>query len=61
MARILLLLFISCYSISGLAQDKFTLNGYIRDSVSGESLIGANLSIRSEGKGVSSNQYGFYS
>lgn len=61
MARILLLLFISCYSISGFAQDKFTLNGYIRDSVSGESLIGANLSIRSEGKGVSSNQYGFYS
>jgi outer membrane receptor protein involved in Fe transport len=61
MARILLLLFICCYSISGLAQDKFTLNGYIRDSVSGESLIGANLSIRSEGKGVSSNQYGFYS
>lgn len=61
MARILLLLFISCYSISGLGQDKFTLNGYIRDSVSGESLIGANLSIRSEGKGVSSNQYGFYS
>ncbi|MEQ1624708.1 MAG: TonB-dependent receptor, partial [Sediminibacterium sp.] len=52
---------ISCYSISGFAQDKFTLNGYIRDSVSGESLIGANLSIRSEGKGVSSNQYGFYS
>ncbi len=61
MARILLLLFICSYSISSLAQDKFTLNGYIRDSVSGESLIGANLSIRSEGKGVSSNQYGFYS
>lgn len=61
MARTLLLLFICCYSISSLAQDKFTLNGYIRDSVSGESLIGANISIRSEGKGVSSNQYGFYS
>ncbi len=61
MARILLLVFITCYSISGLAQDKFTLNGYIRDSVSGESLIGSNLSIKAEGKGVSSNQYGFYS
>lgn len=61
MARTLLLIFICCYSISSLAQDKFTLNGYIRDSVSGESLIGANISIRSEGKGVSSNQYGFYS
>jgi outer membrane receptor protein involved in Fe transport len=61
MVRILFLLFSCCFSILGLAQDKFTLNGYIRDSVSGESLIGANVSIRSEGKGVSSNQYGFYS
>jgi outer membrane receptor protein involved in Fe transport len=62
MVRTLFLILIgSCFSLLGLAQDKFTLNGYIRDSVSGESLIGANVSIRSEGKGVSSNQYGFYS
>ena len=62
MLRILFLILITCCAaLMGLAQDKFTLNGYIRDSVSGESLIGANLSIRSEGKGVSSNQYGFYS
>ncbi|OYU55187.1 MAG: TonB-dependent receptor [Chitinophagaceae bacterium BSSC1] len=61
MARILILLLILSFSIPSLAQDKFTLNGYIRDSVSGESLIGANLTIRSEGKGVTSNQYGFYS
>ena len=43
------------------AQEKFTLNGYIKDSLTGETLIGANLSIRSEGKGVIANQYGFYS
>jgi len=62
MVRTLFLILLgSCFSFLGLAQDKFTLNGYIRDSVSGESLIGANVSIRSEGKGVSSNQYGFYS
>ena len=62
MLRTLFLILITCCAaLMGLAQDKFTLNGYIRDSVSGESLIGANLSIRSEGKGVSSNQYGFYS
>lgn len=61
MTRILLLLVVCIYSITSFAQDKFTINGYIRDTVSGESLIGANISIRSEGKGVSSNQYGFYS
>jgi hypothetical protein len=43
------------------AQEKYTINGYIKDSLTGETLIGANLYIRSEGKGVSANQYGFYS
>lgn len=43
------------------AQEKFTINGYIRDSLSGETLIGANISIRQEGKGIASNPYGFYS
>jgi outer membrane receptor protein involved in Fe transport len=53
---------ISCYFIVGVsAQDKFTLNGYIKDSLTGETLIGANIYIKSEGKGVSANQYGFYS
>src|SRR3954452_7065881 len=44
-----------------LAQDKFTLNGYIKDSLTGETLIGANISIKEEGRGVTSNQYGFFS
>jgi outer membrane receptor protein involved in Fe transport len=43
------------------AQQKFTLNGYIKDSLSGETLIGANLFAKAEGSGVTSNQYGFYS
>lgn len=47
--------------ISVSAQEKFTLNGYIKDSLTGETLIGANIYIKSEGKGVSTNQYGFYS
>ncbi len=58
----LLLLSISFLPVSILlSQDKFTLNGYIKDSLSGETLIGANLNIHSEGKGIVSNQYGFYS
>lgn len=40
---------------------RYTLSGYIRDKSSGETLIGATISIKSNGKGISSNQYGFYS
>ncbi len=42
-------------------QQKFTINGYIKDSLSGETLIGANLIVNADEKGVSSNQYGYYS
>ena len=40
---------------------KITLNGYVRDSLSGELIIGATINISGQGKGVTSNQYGFYS
>lgn len=43
------------------AQNKFTLSGYVRDSLTGETLIGATISVNGKGKGVSSNAYGFYS
>lgn len=41
------------------AQDRFTLNGYVRDSSSGELIIGATVAVG--GHYVLSNQYGFYS
>lgn len=52
-----------CIIISNFvcAQEKFTLNGYVKDSLTGETLIGANIGIKEEGRGVQSNQYGFYS
>lgn len=43
------------------AQEKFTLNGYIKDSLTGETLIGANIAIQGQSTGVTANQYGFYS
>jgi TonB dependent receptor/CarboxypepD_reg-like domain/TonB-dependent Receptor Plug Domain len=43
------------------AQNKFTLSGYVKDSLSGETLIGASVSLANKSKGISSNQYGFYS
>lgn len=43
------------------SQNKVTLNGYVRDSLNGESIIGASININGQSKGVTSNQYGFYS
>lgn len=43
------------------SQKKITLSGYVKDSLSGETLIGATVSISGESKGITSNQYGFYS
>ncbi len=40
---------------------RFSLNGYVRDSLSGESIIGATIVVNGQSKGVASNQYGFYS
>lgn len=46
---------------SANAQEKFTLNGYVKDSLSSETLIGANITIKEEGRGAATNQYGFFS
>ena len=57
----LIVLFFVLFIASANAQQKFTLNGYIKDSLTGETLIGANLNLPSAGKGVTTNPYGFYS
>ena len=62
MIKKILLTFILINTLTGIfAQDKFTLNGYIKDSLSGETLIGANIAVKEEGRGVTTNQYGFFS
>lgn len=40
---------------------RFSLNGYVRDSLSGETVIGATITVNGQPKGVASNQFGFYS
>lgn len=42
------------------AQDKFTISGYLRDSTTTETLIGASV-FDAKGNGTVSNAYGFYS
>ena len=43
------------------AQNRFTISGFIKDSLNGETLIGASIAVQGKTKGISSNQYGFYS
>lgn len=54
-------LFLLLVSSAVIAQQKFTLNGFVKDSLTGETLTGANLSIIGSSKGVAANAYGFYS
>ncbi len=48
------------FSLS-FAQEKITISGYIRDSLSRETLIGASLQTKNPVKGISTNQYGYFS
>ena len=57
----LLLLPFLCSAQNTLPPAKYTLSGYIKDSLTGETLIGATLTVAGKSKGISSNQYGFYS
>ena len=43
------------------APDKYTLSGFVKDSRSGEVLIGATITIAGGAVGTISNSYGFYS
>ena len=49
------------YTQNHHSSNHFTVNGYVKDSLTGESIIGATISINGQSKGVASNQYGFYS
>ena len=40
---------------------RYTINGYIKDAGSGETLIGATVSVNGNVKGITSNNFGFYS
>src|SRR5919112_6635837 len=57
--RLLLIFFF--FTIAAFSQNKFTISGYVKDSLSGETLIGSTISIKNKSTGVTSNQYGFYS
>ncbi len=49
------------FSLPLLAQEQFTLSGYIREASNGEALIGATVYIDEIKNGTVTNVYGFYS
>lgn len=56
---VLIVVFLSSFSIH--SQEKFTLSGIISEKSSNETLIGVNVIFPEIGKGVVTNEYGFYS
>src|SRR5688572_9203133 len=54
-------LFLFVCTIVANAQERVTLNGYIRDAANGEELIGVTVYIPQVKAGTTSNSYGFYS
>ncbi len=46
---------------TSMAQEKFTVSGYLQDASSGENLIGATIYIKEIESGAVTNFYGFYS
>lgn len=55
----LMAIFVLFAALGTRAQSKFTVNGYVKDSASGESVIGATVLVNS--RSVITNSYGFYS
>ncbi len=61
MKNYILLTYLMLTCIPFFAQEKYTVSGYIKSASSGEELIGATVSVKSQGIGTSANVYGFYS
>lgn len=61
MVRFISVVFLLLFFTRGFSQNRFTLNGYVKDSLSGESIIGATISVNGQSKSVTSNLYGFFS
>ena len=61
MKKNLFFFFLLTLSLPVVAQKKYTLSGYFKDAATGETLIGATITEKGNAKGISSNQYGFYS
>lgn len=55
---VLTLIFIPLH---GQTSERYTISGYVKEAISGESLIGVNIYISDHKTGTTTNNYGFYS
>lgn len=61
MVRLLLFFFLCIIQQYVIAQNRYTISGYIRDEKTGEALIGVSIAVKEKpGTGIISNAYGFY-
>jgi hypothetical protein len=60
MQRYLLFTIFLLLSLSAWSQQKFTVNGYVRDAANGEELLGVTVYIPQLKAGTVTNDYGFY-
>ncbi len=49
------------FALSARSQQKFTINGYVKDAANGEVMIGATVYVQELSSGTTTNEYGFYS
>lgn len=49
------------FTVNGQTTERYTISGYVREAVSGESLIGVNIYLSDHKTGTTTNTYGFYS
>lgn len=61
MVRYLCILALVLISMLSYSQQKYTINGLVRDKSTGEPLIGANVLVSPGGFGSGTDAYGFYS
>src|SRR5690348_9722503 len=62
MKKSITLLVLLCLFYGLDAQNKFTISGFVKDTSSGETLIGVNVfNLDNPSTGTTTNEYGFYS
>ena len=59
--KIFFTLFVLVLNLNTLAQNSYTISGFVEEKKSGESLIGVSIYENKSQKGTITNQYGFYS
>jgi outer membrane receptor for ferrienterochelin and colicin len=59
--NIFCILFISVFVFQAVAQNKYTVSGYVKEKANGENSVGATVYIKEILKGTTTNNFGFYS